>query len=336
MEPGGFALVMATGIVSIDATQHALPAIGRVLFGLNWLAYLWLLSISALRFALYRDEMIRNFQAPRRGAAFLTLPAATCVLATQCLEVVYLPGLARALAIWGALSWLILIYLFFFSAITRRDKARFSETIDGSWLVAVVSTQALAVAVAVLARDGAPSAREGLLFVGTSLYLIGCAWYLTIITLIIYRMVLLPLHAEQFTPPYWINMGALAISALAGSLIILNAPAQGPLRDLVPFVKGFALFYWATATWWIPLLVMLELWRYVWGHIPVDYEVDEWDIVFPIGMYTVCTTAVAHAIGADYLRVIPDVGVYVSILVWAVVGVGLGWRLARRARTPKS
>lgn len=329
MQPGAFAMVMATGIVSVDVTQHGMPGLGRVLFGLNWLAYLWLITISAVRFVCYRDEMVANFRAPGRGAAFLTLAAGTSVLAAQCLLVVHLPLLARVMAVWAATCWLVLTYLFFLSTMIRRNKASFSETINGSWLVVVVATQAMAVVVALLASDGTPAIREGLLFTGIALYLIGCAWYLIIITLITYRMVLLPLNAEEFTPPYWINMGALAISVLAGSLIILNAPPGGPLHDLLPFIKGFTLFFWATATWWIPLLVMLELWRHVWSGVPVNYEVDDWDIVFPLGMYTVCTTALMHATGAGYLRLIADVGVYVSLLVWALVAVGLGYRLLR-------
>jgi tellurite resistance protein TehA-like permease len=332
MEPGGFALVMATGVVSVDLTQHGMLVLGKALFWLNWAAYLWLLLISTLRFIFYRDEMVSNFVAPGRGAAFLTLAAGTCVLAIQCLLVVYLPLLARIIAVWGALCWVVLIYLFFFSTMTRRIKAPFSATINGSWLVVVVATQALAVLIAILAQDGALVVREWLLFAAMSLYLVGCAWYLVIITLITYRMVLLPLVAREFTPPYWINMGALAISALAGSLIILHAPAQGPLHDLLPFVKGFTLLYWAMATWWIPLLVILELWRHVWSRVPVNYEVDDWDIVFPVGMYTVCTATLSRATGAEYLMVIPDVGVYVSFLLWGVVGAGLAYRLLHRRR----
>lgn len=333
MHPGAFAMVMATGIVSVDVTQHGMPWLGRALFWLNGLAYLWLLTISALRFAFHRGEMLAHFRTPGRGAAFLTLAAATCVLATQCLLVVHLPLLARVMAVWGAICWAVLVYLFFFSAMTRRNKAPFADTINGSWLVVVVATQALAVVAALLARDGTPAASEGLLFTGVALYLIGCAWYLILITLITYRMVLLPLIPQAFTPPYWINMGALAISALAGSLIILNTPPAGPLHALLPFIKGFTLFYWACATWWIPLLVMLELWRHVWSGVPVNYEVDDWDIVFPLGMYTVCTTALVQAIGASYLRVIADVGVYVSLLAWLLVGTGLARRLLRPSRS---
>jgi tellurite resistance protein TehA-like permease len=54
-------------------------------------------------------------------------------------------------------------------------------------------------------------------------------------------------------------------------------------------VKGFTLFFWATATWWIPLLLLLEGWRHLWRHVPLRYETDDWGIVFPAGMYTVAT-----------------------------------------------
>jgi len=337
MAPGSFALVMATGVVSVDLTQHGMAVPGKVLFWLNGVAYVWLLLISTLRFIFYRDEMVANFVAPGRGAAFLTLVAGTCVLGIQCLLVVYWPLLARAIAVWGALCWLVLIYLFFFSTMTRRIKAPFSATINGGWLVVVVATQALAVLIAILARDGTLVVRERLLFAAVSLYLIGCAWYLVIITLITYRMILLPLVAREFTPPYWINMGALAISALAGSMIILHAPAQGPLHDLLPFVKGFTLLYWAMATWWIPLLVILELWRHVWSRVPVDYEVDDWDIVFPVGMYTVCTFQLANAINFPRLLVIPRCFIYLALAGWIAASLGLiGSMLRSTSSAPRN
>ncbi len=331
LDPGSFALVMATGIVSVDATQHGMPTLGRALFWLNLAAYAWLLLLTGLRLARHPREMAAHFATPGRGAAFLTLIAGTCVLGTQCILVVRLPVLARVLAVLGAAFWMVLNYMFFFVAIARRQKASFRRTINGGWLVVVVATQSLAVLAALLASDGSLAVREGLLLIAMCLYLVGCAWYLTIITLVVYRLVLLRVHAREFTPPYWINMGALAISTLAGSLVVMNAPPHGPLHDLLPFVKGFTLFYWATATWWIPLLAILEIWRLGWSKTPNVYEVDDWDIVFPIGMYTVGTYALAHATGEHHLLVIPEFGVYISLLVWLVVAIAMVRRLTRRA-----
>src|SRR6185437_7079366 len=119
LDPGCFALVMATGIVSVDASQHDL-----------------------LRLARFRHEMVMDFTDPSRGAGFLTLAAATCVLGSQCVLVWPLPTLATVLAVAGALLWIALIYLFFAATITARFKPGFTRSINGGWLVAVVSTQA--------------------------------------------------------------------------------------------------------------------------------------------------------------------------------------------------
>lgn len=320
LNPGCFALVMATGIVSIDASQHGMPLLARLLFGLNLLAYAVLLGLTALRLLRFRQALVADFVDPARGAGFLTLAAGTCVLGSQCLMVVYLPDLADALLLAGAAFWATLTYLFFAATITARIKPGFTRSINGGWLVAVVATQALAVLLIVRMAEHGTAGMDGL-FTAICLYLLGAALYLLIITLVVYRMVFFPLRAREFTPPYWIDMGALAITTLAGSLLVLHAPAQGPLTDLMPFIKGFTLFFWATATWWIPLLLILELWRYAWRHVPLRYEADDWDIVFPLGMYTAGTCELAHALKLDFLLAIPAVGVYVSLLVWLLVGI---------------
>ncbi|MGH8041390.1 MAG: tellurite resistance/C4-dicarboxylate transporter family protein [Rudaea sp.] len=326
LDPGCFAAVMATGIVSIDTAQHGMPILAYALFALNLLAFVWLLVLSAIRCACFRTKLVADFVDPSRGAGFLTFAAALCVLGSQCVMVVQARTAAFAFAIAGTLAWIALIYLFFAAMITRRIKPGFTRSINGGWLVAVVATQAVAVLATLLAT---PS-HTGLLFAALCLYMLGAALYLLIITLVVYRMVFFPLRAREFTPPYWIDMGALAITTLAGSLFVLHTPAGSALTDLVPFVKGFTLFFWATASWWIPLLVILEIWRHGWRHVPLRYETDDWDIVFPIGMYTVGTFALAHALRLDFLLAISAVGVYVNLLVWLVVAAGLLARLQQR------
>ena len=330
LDPGCFALVMASGIVSVDASQHGMAGLARALFLFNLVAYAWLLVLTALRLARFRHAMVADFVDPSRGAGFLTLAAATSVLGSQCVLVVSWPGLALGLAIAGALLWLALIYLFFAATITARLKPGFTRSINGGWLVAVVSTQALSALVALLAGH-TPALHDGWLFVALCLYLLGAALYLLIITLVVYRMVFFPMRAREFTPPYWIDMGALAVTTLAGSLVVINTPAGSPLAPLLPFVKGFTLFFWATASWWIPLLLILEAWRHVWRHVPLRYETDDWDIVFPIGMYTVGTFELARALKLDFLRAIPAIGVYVSLLAWLLVAL-IGLRRLYRSQ----
>ncbi|HET9031818.1 MAG TPA: tellurite resistance/C4-dicarboxylate transporter family protein [Dokdonella sp.] len=337
LDPGSFAAIMATGIVSVDASQHGMPWLAQALFALNLVMFASLCAISALRFVRFRDALIADFVDPGSAAGFLTFVAGTCVLAVQCLIVVHVPVAALVLGVVGAIAWVVLVYAFFATMIARRVKHGLARSIHGGWLVVIVATQSVAVLAFLLSADNSELSSETqrvLLFSGLCLHLIGAALYLLIITLVFYRMVFLPMRARDFRPTYWINMGALAISTLAGSLFILHVPSSGPLADLVPFVKGFTLFFWATASWWIPLLLLLELWRHAWKRIPLRYEVDDWDIVFPIAMYTVGTFELAHALQLDFLLAIPTVGVYVSLLVWAIVA--LAWLVRSSPRPDQS
>jgi tellurite resistance protein TehA-like permease len=156
--------------------------------------------------------------------------------------------------------------------------------------------------------------------------------YLVIITLIVYRFTFLPLQPVELSPPYWINMGAIAITTMAGSRLLLQ-PGDGTiLLEMRPFLKGFTLFFWAAATWWIPLLLILGIWRHGMKRFPFVYHPSYWAMVFPLGMYTAATFQLAVALELPFLKVIPQYFVYVSLSAWVVVFVGMLLNLTRNMR----
>ncbi|MCA9157051.1 MAG: hypothetical protein KDA72_01915 [Planctomycetales bacterium] len=64
----------------------------------------------------------------------------------------------------------------------------------------------------------------------------------------------------------------LGISKLAGVSLVAAADGTVLMSELTPFLKGFALFFWATATWWISMLITLGVWRHIYKRYPLAYD----------------------------------------------------------------
>lgn len=320
LDPGCFAAVMATGIASVDAAQHGFDAIARALLAINLAAFVVLAALSLVRLARFRQEMLADLTDARRGAGYLTFVAAAGVLGSQCLLVVAAPHAARLLW-WIALgAWIVLSQAFFAAMITRRDKPPPGEGIGGGWLVMVVSTQSVSVLGTLLAIHAGPAA-EGLAFASLCAWLLGLGFYVWLGTLVVQRLLLHPLEPAALRAPYWIAMGALAIVTLAGALL-MQLPPAGVVGAVRPFVAGFTLLAWALASWWIPLLAILGFWRHVMRGLPLRYSADDWNIAFPVGMYTVGTCELGNALELGFMHRIAGLGVHLNLLVWATIALG--------------
>ena len=125
----------------------------------------------------------------------------------------------------------------------------------------------------------------------------------------------------------------MAISTLAGALLIINAPDAPFLLSLLPFLKGFTVFYWATGTWWIPMLLILALWRHLYKRFPLRYDPLYWGAVFPLGMYAASTHEMITALAFSFLGFLPPIFLYAALTAWIAAFSGFVFDLLRRFRT---
>jgi tellurite resistance protein TehA-like permease len=329
MHPAYFAMVMATGIVSIASHLLGLTLVGRILFWLNILFYavLWVLTI--LRCLRFPQRVQADLLHHGRSVGFFTMVAGTCVLGSQFLIIGKLWTIAWALWITGIVLWASLTYGIITALTVKQSKPGLAEGINGGWLLPVVAAQSVAVLGAQLTSGLAGIQANGLLFC-LIVWLGAGMLYIWIISLIFYRYTFFAISPSDLAPPYWINMGAVAISTLAGTMLLAAAPQSALLAELAPFIKGLTLLFWSTATWWIPMLVILGVWRHGYRKFPLRYDPLYWGAVFPLGMYTACTYRLTKVIDVPTLSMIPRVFIYIALIAWGLTLFGLLRQLASR------
>ncbi|MFC4388819.1 tellurite resistance/C4-dicarboxylate transporter family protein [Gracilibacillus marinus] len=320
---GYFALVMATGALSI--ASHLL-GFTRVSMGLLYINTVFIIILAALvlsRVLFFFPNVKKDITSHLQGPGFFTLVAGTNVYGSQL--VIILGEYSIALKLWliAIILWIVIMYVFFTAVTIRKSKPDLVEGINGAWLIAAVATQSISVLGTLIASHLTDnSTMEFIFFIAISMYLLGGMLYLSIITLIFYRFTFLHFEHAALTPPYWINMGAVAITTLAGSMIIMHGADTLLIEQFIPFIKGFTLFFWVTGTWWIPLLVILMCWRYIVHRFPINYDQQMWGMVFPLSMYTTATYQLSHSLHIAFLEKISQVFIIPAAITW-VLGIVL-------------
>lgn len=332
MHPAYFAMVMATGIVSIASHLLGMMWVGRLLFWLNIVFYAVLWALTILRCVRFPQRVQADLLHHGRSVGFFTTVAGTCVLGSQFLIVGGLWSVAAVLWFFGILLWATLTYGIITILTVKESKPGLAEGINGGWLLPVVAAQSVAVLGAQLS-SGFGQRQAAVLFFCLSVWLGAGMLYIWIISLIFYRYTFFTISPSDLAPPYWINMGAVAISALAGTMLLAETSHSALLGELTPFVKGMTLLFWSTATWWIPMLVILGVWRHGYKHFSLRYDPLYWGAVFPLGMYTACTIRLSSMItGAGFLMIIPRVFIVIAQAAWIATFVGLIHLLLAAAR----
>ncbi|MEO7002197.1 MAG: tellurite resistance/C4-dicarboxylate transporter family protein [Ktedonobacterales bacterium] len=319
---GYFACVMATGIVSVALLLNHTLALSYILWALGFVFLAFLVVVYILRGVRFPQELKRDLHNPATAFGFFTFVAALGVMATRSAlgGWTLAPGILTVIAV---VAWFGLTYWLFASLTFTNDKP-IEQALNGSWLIAIVATESLAITW-VLLIPIAPAQRDILQLVAYAYWTFGVLLYLIFITLIMYRFFFLRVRPQDLSPPYWINMGAMAITSVAGVRLLQAAHPSAFLLALRPYIEGFTVMMWAWGTWWIPLLLIIGVWKYGAWHEPIRYQPALWSIVFPLGMYSTSLQLLSHIPGLDFLETIGPVSVWIAFAAWLAVAVGWLW-----------
>lgn len=289
-----FAMVMATGIVSISAADHGFGIISVPLAALAVVALPVLMYLAAVR---WRTFDLRDIDTV---LGLFTYVAACAVLASRFAD--------HPIAVWGLgamglAGWLSLVPMLL-ARMWRLGPTRLRDRARGTWELASVATSGLAIVFVA----------ERILF--WALIFWGCALvaYCVMTSLIAWRALGEPQARRNVPPDHWILMGGLAIATLAGEHIHAALP-PGPLADAVRIVTIATL---AVATVQIVPLAITS-WR----------QMLDWPAVFPLGMYSAATFAMMLETGWRPLAVVSLVFFWIAFAAWLAVAVSVTRRLIR-------
>ncbi|MGH3638951.1 MAG: tellurite resistance/C4-dicarboxylate transporter family protein [Mycobacterium sp.] len=283
MRPDAFAAVMATGIVSVAAADHGMDVIS---------AALAIVAVVALPVLVIAAAVVWKRDSWKLGdldtaIGLFTYVAACCVVAARFDShpvVVWILG-GLALQGWLSLAPFVVRGMWRIRWTGLRDRAR------GGWELASVATSGLAIVC--VAAD--------VVFLALIFWTLALCAYCAMTALIGWRATHEPAVRRNVPPDHWILMGGLAIATLAGDHIH-HALHSGPIADAV---RGVTIVTWVLASLWILPLAAVG-WR----------RIRDWPAVFPLGMYSSATFAMAAETGWTWLTVVSLAFFWLAFALW--------------------
>lgn len=313
--PDVFAAVMATGILSIGARDHGYRSLSEAL-GAVATAGLVILTVLVVLNAVGRRNRW-DLTDPDVTLRLYTFVAACAVIDSRLSANLWV---LRSLGVVALSSWLALTALsarnmLAHSLFTLRDRAH------GAWELASVGTSGLAIVMAQLARH---TGHRWWLAVAVPMWAAAMGIYALMTWLMLWRVVNERQDRDGFEPDSWILMGGMAIATLAGDNIGSLAPAwlAGPVR-------AATIVTWVVATLWIPPLVYFGLRRIHRRPETLRFAGVWWALVFPLGMYSAASYAMATEIGQRSLFTVSLVFFWDALAAWLIVVVAGLLRLRR-------
>ena len=326
---GYLACVMATGIVSVALLLSHMTVLSDILWVVACVLLLFMVGVYVLRIVLYPREFREDVTDATKVFGYYTFVAGVGVVATR-FSLGSWTLVPAILTLIAAAAWVTLTY-WTFAMLTFANDRPIDHAVNGSWLIAIVGTESLAITW-VLLIGVRPQLAATLQLVAYMFWTFGVLLYIIFIAFIMYRFFFTHIRPSDLSPPYWINMGAMAITTVAGVRLYQLAHPDAFLAPLKPYVLGFTVMMWAWGTWWIPLLIIIGIWKYGIAKQPLRYMPPLWSIVFPLGMYATAVQLLSNVPGLGFLTWIGPICTWIAFIAWVLTAAGWVWSAVTTAR----
>ena len=327
LSPGYFALVMATGIVSIGLHDVGAQALSLALLYIAAVAYVVLWVLFIWRAVVFPHHVRKDLRNPEIAFAYFTVVAGTDVLGVRLAQEGEVTA-AAVLLLTGAGLWFVFGYLLPWQVLMTRDGRRILARTNGTWFIWAVASQSLAVGMSQIQVHVVPEAQTWIGMLAVLSWSVGVALYAGIALIVLLRIIHYGITPGEFEPPYWVAMGALAIAVVAGSGIVdmQSTPMVNATRELI---SGTVVVFWSFCVWLIPMLLGAGVWRHLVHRVPLHYVPTLWSMVFPMGMFAVASISMGRADALPAVETIGHIALVIAAFVWCIVFLAMLLRIAQ-------
>lgn len=329
-----YAFAMATGAVSIGMHLAGFTWISNVTWVIASIGLVVITIAFLVRFFVGPKQMRQQLDSGSGSFGFFTVSAGMAVVGIR-FTVGGMWTIGFILWIIAVATWLITTYLIPWRVIVtaHRIDAKVPETsaeqrkagqgllqdVNGGWFLWTTAAQGVAVLSAILATDLPAPAQDVFITFALISWAAGLFQYLVSGVLVVVRIVRFGVPVRELGASFWVVMGSLAISGLAGGRLAMLEHPGHLAAAVAPVGAATVLIVWGFITWALVGLLLLGIWKYVFLRESAWFKVELWSLVFPLGVYsTVSMTAgaVAHsAIPTGFGHVV----IWFALVAWVFV-----------------
>ena len=331
--PSWFTVNMGTGIIStllytLPHSFRGLPEIATAFYLLNMVLFVTFAVVSIARYIMHPWIFYRMVRTPSITMFWGALPMGLCTVINGTVLIAaprfgsWVPTVVYTLW-WVDVAMTILSSFaipFLFFVLYELNL----ETMTAVWLLPIVPCVVAAASGGLVASVLSPSAAIGVLVVSYMLWGIGMGLSLIILTLYFHRLAVHNLPTAEvivsaFLPLGPLGQGAYGLMQLAkvAKEIFLEVQFAGDKiagRSLFALSAIFATAMWGLGCWWLVHGILAVTLRFLSDGL--TFNMGFWGFLFPLGVYTSATIALAEAIPSAVLSWVAVVFVLALVCMW--------------------